>query len=250
MEVHHHAHTARKKFSHYLWEFLMLFLAVFCGFLAENQREHVVEHQREKVLMKSMSKDLHADTAFFNQMINGISIFNLHIDSLIPLLENNNDMNGSATEIYQQQVWINLYYKAVYSDRTIDQLKNSGNFRLIRNSEISDGIIAYDGFVKNFVIAMQDQGLSDLWKKVDNSGSEIFKAVVFRNWQKNGFNQHAVQLPAPPYFISTERKQIDNYINQLNKYAVFNSWFIQNTQTAIGMANKLDSLIRKEYHLE
>ena len=25
MEVHHHAHTDRKKWTHYFWEFLMLF---------------------------------------------------------------------------------------------------------------------------------------------------------------------------------------------------------------------------------
>ena len=37
MEVHHHSHTSRKKWMHYFWEFLMLFLAVFCGFLAEYQ---------------------------------------------------------------------------------------------------------------------------------------------------------------------------------------------------------------------
>ena len=48
MEVHHHSHTACKKIAHYIWEFLMLFLAVFCGFLAENQREHMIEHRREK----------------------------------------------------------------------------------------------------------------------------------------------------------------------------------------------------------
>jgi len=54
MEVHHHAHTARKKWTHYLWEFLMLFLAVFCGFLAENFREHQVEHNREKKFMASL----------------------------------------------------------------------------------------------------------------------------------------------------------------------------------------------------
>ena len=46
MEVHAHTHTPRKKWTHYFWEFLMLFLAVFCGFLAENQREDMVEHQR------------------------------------------------------------------------------------------------------------------------------------------------------------------------------------------------------------
>jgi hypothetical protein len=47
MEVHHHAHTARKKWTHYFWEFFMLFLAVTAGFLVENQREHFIEHKRK-----------------------------------------------------------------------------------------------------------------------------------------------------------------------------------------------------------
>ena len=40
MEVHHPHHvTHKKKWGEYLLEFLMLFLAVFLGFLAENWRE-------------------------------------------------------------------------------------------------------------------------------------------------------------------------------------------------------------------
>lgn len=35
MEVQHHAHTARKKWAHYFRAFLILFLAVFCSFRAE-----------------------------------------------------------------------------------------------------------------------------------------------------------------------------------------------------------------------
>lgn len=97
---------------------------------------------------------------------------------------------------------------------------------------------------------MQDQGLSPIWKKVDEYGSVIFKSVVFRNWMQQGITPHSIQLPSAPYFISTDRKQIDNYINELNKYAVFNSWFIQNAQTAVSKAISLDSLIKKEYHLE
>jgi len=58
MEVHHHSHPAgddshrsRKKWTHYLWEFIMLFLAVFSGFLAEYQLEHQIEKERaEKYL--------------------------------------------------------------------------------------------------------------------------------------------------------------------------------------------------------
>src|SRR5215813_2913843 len=63
MEVHQHTHTPRKKFTHYLWEFLMLFLAVFCGFLAENQREHLVEHSREKQYILSLVEDVKTDAS-------------------------------------------------------------------------------------------------------------------------------------------------------------------------------------------
>ena len=55
MEVHAHSHTARKKWTHYFWEFLMLFLAVTLGFLVENQREHYIEHETSKKYMLARS---------------------------------------------------------------------------------------------------------------------------------------------------------------------------------------------------
>ena len=54
MEVHAHTHTARKKWTHYFWEFLMLFLAVTLGFFVENQREHYIENQREKKICRKI----------------------------------------------------------------------------------------------------------------------------------------------------------------------------------------------------
>src|SRR5436189_5148308 len=69
MEVHAHAHTERKKWTHYLWEFLMLFLAVFCGFLAEYQLEHKIEKDREKQFMQTMAEDLKTDSAQLNKLI-------------------------------------------------------------------------------------------------------------------------------------------------------------------------------------
>ena len=61
MEVHHHSHTERKKWTHYLWEFLMLFFAVTLGFFVENQREHFIEHKREKQFITTMVEDLKSD---------------------------------------------------------------------------------------------------------------------------------------------------------------------------------------------
>ena len=45
MEVHHHSHHP-KKWKEYLTEFLMLFLAVSMGFIAENVREKHTESER------------------------------------------------------------------------------------------------------------------------------------------------------------------------------------------------------------
>src|SRR5690349_16926936 len=71
MEVHHHSgnNQHRTKWTHYLWEFVMLFLAVFCGFLAENFREHQVEKSRGKQYMLSFYEDLKTDTTKLGEMV-------------------------------------------------------------------------------------------------------------------------------------------------------------------------------------
>jgi hypothetical protein len=63
MEIHAHSHTERKRWTHYFWEFFMLFLAVTLGFFVENQREHFVEHKKEKEYMRSVMEGLRLDTA-------------------------------------------------------------------------------------------------------------------------------------------------------------------------------------------
>src|SRR6266567_1284297 len=60
MEVHKHPHhvTHKKKWGEYLLEFLMIFFAVFLGFVAENIRETSVEWHQEKEYMHLMVEDL------------------------------------------------------------------------------------------------------------------------------------------------------------------------------------------------
>src|ERR1700712_1022798 len=59
MEIHKHPHhvTHKKKWGEYVLEFLMLFLAVSLGFMAENLREHSVEHQRAEQFARSLIND-------------------------------------------------------------------------------------------------------------------------------------------------------------------------------------------------
>ena len=97
MEVHHHAHhEGKKNWKSYFWEFLMLFLAVFCGFLAENQREHIVEHQREKEYMKSMLEDLKHDTSEFQYNIGEINHYYITVLNISSLLLFSEDFSDST----------------------------------------------------------------------------------------------------------------------------------------------------------
>src|SRR2546430_948566 len=70
--IHLHPDSHRdhkKKWTEYLLEFFMLFLAVFLGFLAENWREHIAETSREKEYVGSFIEDLKLDTASINANI-------------------------------------------------------------------------------------------------------------------------------------------------------------------------------------
>jgi len=48
MEVHHHPKVEKRRFKEYFLEFLMIFLAVTMGFIAENVREHYTEKANTK----------------------------------------------------------------------------------------------------------------------------------------------------------------------------------------------------------
>src|ERR1043165_737468 len=113
MEVHSHTHTERKKWTHYLWEFLMLFLAVFCGFIAENIREERVNHSKEKEYIKSMFRDLVSDTAMLNQDIGFATRIGAGLDSLGNSLYYNNGTDSSCLNIYRLHT---AYSRAINTD--------------------------------------------------------------------------------------------------------------------------------------
>ena len=86
MEVHHHAHDPaaphhKKNWKSYFWEFLMLFLAVFCGFMAEYQLEHKIERDRAKKYMYDMVENLKYDTIRYNRNLRTNEILGKQLDS-------------------------------------------------------------------------------------------------------------------------------------------------------------------------
>ena len=136
MEVHHHPQLPngqRKRVKEYFLEFLMIFLAVTMGFLAESLREHLNDNSKEKQYIQSFLADLQLDTTNFRNV--STQLFrNLNgQDSLIGLLQKKNFTDSMIKKCYYYFMTSSVSIPLVtFSERTMGQLINSGNMRLIR----------------------------------------------------------------------------------------------------------------------
>ena len=146
MEVHAHTHTARKKWTHYFWEFIMLFLAVFCGFIAENIREHNVEQHRAKEFSKSLVQDFQNDTIAINIHKKSAGIFIAITDSLLQLSQTPLEgRHASEFSFYTRFMYWTVPLS--WNRSTFEQIKNSGSLRYFRNFHLLEKLMKYEALV-------------------------------------------------------------------------------------------------------
>jgi hypothetical protein len=145
MEVHHHPHVEKKGFKEYFFEFLMIFLAVTLGFIAENIRGHLSDKRIEREYILSFVQDLKQDTANFNQVIPLADINLKGVDSLLNCLLDTPYSDSSLRLIYYlKERYADWIIPMPYTTRTITQLKNAGGLRLITDKRSSDSINTYN----------------------------------------------------------------------------------------------------------
>jgi len=126
-----------------LLEFFMLFLAVFLGFIAENIREHNVDREKEKVYIENVLEDLKADTTIYSNYTKNNEILFESIDTLVQLIKSP-DRNQHVGKLAYIARMILPKYKALYTtDRTYEQMKSSGDLRLIKNKPVANAMSYY-----------------------------------------------------------------------------------------------------------
>ena len=246
MEVHAHSHTARKKWTHYFWEFLMLFLAVFCGFLAEYILEHKIEKDREEQFIKSMVSDLQDDVESLDAIINTDKNGIILLDTLISLL---ND------PVMAKQNGDGIYYAARMgpranpfgnNNRTFDQLRNSGGFRLISKADASNRIMAY--YNQFTVLRLLEDNYNhefDNFKKV--AAKIIDPAVLRKQEDSNGKILRSTNNPALLNYDFGLLKELAFHVVQMNGSRRSKLLMLENLKKSAG---ELKVLLVSKYHLE
>jgi predicted GNAT superfamily acetyltransferase len=142
MEVHSHTHTPLKKWTHYLWEFFMMFLAVFAGFLAENQREHIVEKKRAHQFLQSMRVDIQSNIRALESLLAQDSELIIGHGALVTwLLADSLSIDRAAFAKTLGAVWIRNF---LMRKETYEQMKSSGSLRYVGNIEFLKSMMDYD----------------------------------------------------------------------------------------------------------
>ncbi len=249
MEVHAHTHTPRKKWTHYLWEFLMLFLAVFCGFLAEYQLEHTIENQREKKYATSLLEDLINDTADLKYDIPFWETYNNRIDTIRNEIEK--DPSARDPLLLYRCVRVLLNNNTfLYHDRTIGQLKYAGNFRLIRKKVVADSLIEYDAQIHTVIDNIQDNYNVLTWKRRELE-DQLFNTKFFAlGYMPEKLDSVANQEPGIIAIRKGKEDVLLQYYNSLYTLIWVTTARIRFQKRLLQRATNLIEIIKKEYHLK
>jgi hypothetical protein len=246
MEVHHHSHHP-KKWKEYITEFLMLFLAVTLGFFAENVREHQIEKSREVQLMKSMVSDLNKNESLLKNQLNALTARKISCDSLAYLLNSKNSEKYGA-DIYMNARRLGFYGREYpLASRSLDQLKNSGMFRLIEFNDVADSLSHYDNLKTQYEQAIK-WFFEDV-KNVQNENKILFDSHVFEESTiyHNAYKFTPIRPMGNPQLLTKDKEQLEKYYNSIY-YLKRNTEVVMNiVDDLITNTQKMKALIVAKY---
>ena len=263
MEVHPHGHVhEKKKWKEYLFQFLMLFLAITLGFFVENQREHYIETKRAKEYARMLTDDLTFDIGELkraNRVLNKIIIAG---DSLAVLLSSNEIKKIPGGKLYYYEYWSGWRWKVISRDATLQQLKNSGSMRYMGNTSLIRKIMDYEESLK-LIYLLQDKYEPE---KVQNWN--LVQKVFDQSYFDMLDNIKAASRDSSSKVFLVSDQSLEPFLNtnyplftyekavwfELKNWAHNSSWSyrvqIGNINSARQRAQIIIEALKNEYHLE
>jgi hypothetical protein len=161
----------------------------------------------------------------------------------------NNDVNIIQRSLKARPVDVKNFYKSLsndfwhfdlfkYDNKTVEELKSSGNFRLIRDKKIENQIMSFD-LDMNYILT-QENDVKDLMNVSKQAEEKIadYTQIQFGNFN----NDSSYSL------LNDDLKLIGEYYNKIlafNRLAVYHEYLFRQVQIK---AKDLLETIQKEYH--
>jgi len=242
MEVHAHSHTPGKKWTHYFWEFFMMFLAVFCGFLAENQREHIVEGNRAKEYAALLLEDLKNDSAYINGIATNQLLMLNRADTLLTILSSDQyiNNNGRIVNLFNH-VGTLVDFKPAF-EINFEQIKNSGSLRYFKNKKLVSSLSEFDRLLET---------TAEVYGGYNNYILQNLQPFMINNLNTLQFDIFSrTVLVSNPDIYNWDKREAVLLANKINLKKTYDVFFVnQFLKQCVEKDLALITAIKKEYHL-
>ena len=241
--------SPKKKWYVYFIDFIMLFVAVTLGFLAENVRDQQTDKIREISYLKNVHEDLLVDLNKFEYVISSNNFRLLRLDSL------HMEINKVSPDLPSLYYYIrNLALRTTFesSHLGLDQIKASGGFRLIQNAKIIAGIQDYERLL-NSAMKLEEVRERTL-EQARFKMAVVFDAGTLYQMTKNQSmfkgEKMEVRFKRPAYaapFVVGDRETFNELINFINLGLNTNIHLNDSFNELKSIAKALDAAIIEEY---
>ena len=150
-----------------------------------------------------------------------------------------------------------MYFNAIHTGRLVDikftpndgtlqQLKNAGGLRLIRNRSVADSITKYDVSIRNLEkLGEQEVMVTQEYRMAAN---KVFDAKVLSSMlDENNVSRRPPGNPALLPFTNKELAEINYAIHTIK---IITRGMRRDSRNLLQQATNLLATINKEYHLE
>ena len=248
MEVHHHPdlHHKPKKWKEYFLEFLMIFLAVTMGFFAESLRESLLTNEKEHQYMESLVNDLNNDISELNSVIPFHNVFIYKMDRALQVsVENIKDLNNQHTFYNQFVYFYSFDGQFIQHDKTLSQLKNSGEYSLIKNRAVLDSLTELNLYYEQ-TVKFDGTYYYEYELKLIDIGAQVMKMSPLNSF---GDTLSEVYPKNIEIFTTYDRQKLEQLYSWIRNLRAALDIYRGNEMAYQKKAMRLRDFIIKEYHL-
>jgi hypothetical protein len=247
-----------KNWKKYAFEFIMIFFAVFLGFLAENARENYADTQHANELAMSFYQELYNDSIAVASKVQGRLKKEQAVIYMVDFFRDSS-LTSSSKALSLNFIWgMTARTPIIFTPRTVvlEQLKSSGSLRYFKNKElqtlIGDLSVAID-----YIKARQDYENSIFYTYIEPIMTRHMDFAFQFKLFENGIFDRLAEYEKSDEYIPFRMSQVDKLdrINVINVLSYYHTNGLKSTrlipfQQYIQANAALLAELRKEYNLK
>jgi hypothetical protein len=133
-----------RQFRHYIFEFVLVFLAVIFGFLAESYRDYLSDRSKEEVYIEAIIRNLQDDLWQMDDIIELNRIKRMFLDTASQMRNpksKGSDYFQTLNRVVSKGIYKNHFFKS--NDAIISEMKFTGKLTLLHR-EVIDSLSLYE----------------------------------------------------------------------------------------------------------